>query len=885
MHNAMIEKFSIFMLLLIISALPWRCPASSNQAPTTVNLSEKIEFNWPPAPIEGEKDFFTIAENGRARCALVLDNAPGAKRAAAILQLYLRLITQATNATDFKIYDEKEKIPDDLNQIHIGETKRAAETPLDIPSVRYGINALPNVNGYLIKTVSTNLLVIRGMSPEANVLGVVGFLKRYLGIRRYWPGEPGGIGDVVPKTATLKLPQIEWRDWPYFISRTMSGLDDRGPRIGLACFADFWRRNYTIPSNESYFKLMKAADHTNEPDLFPLINGKRFVSTGGGGWQPCVSNPKVAQLMADTLIETFRKNPRQIAMNLAVNDGFGDCACEKCRAMDAPGADVIRRIGLCDRYVKFDNQVAELVSKEFPDRILAFIAYGSMSSPPKTVKLHPMLMPSLCIFGNAFRAWDEWQKMATGHMGVYFYHNDNRFILPKLDIHQSARRLRYLVNSGLARGFYQEFYGIYPLNGIVAYVEQELLWDPRQSEDKILEEFYTIFFGPAAAPMKAFYETLEAGYYQWLEKYGGDPHPCGQDTSSYADNNSLKQFSVLTPDLAEKAAEQIKTALAAARSDQTVQERVKLVKALYDFALPGVRLYWATEQIRNVSVAKLPEAGQILALARQATDNGLALADYKFTVMEQPAVKAYEDKSKEGPNKIYEALQRGVLPGEVPDVILTAFGKVSEYLASSTDTNRATAWWQEQTRDETRPLLKKLMQIAMFDAGRKLDNLVKDPGFEERGKKHGTDVNADEIGHGSKQGVSTWHRGGTPLNCGLSTETAHGGKYSFAFWQTQYAALTENISINEGESVRMFVWVKYNDCPGRYFVSAFPRGKEGLGEVKKNVPAKPGEWQKIEMVYTAPPGIKSLSFCVYVTDQGPDAKIWIDDLFIGKYPE
>jgi len=54
---------------------------------------------------------------------------------------------------------------------------------------------------------------------NATLLGAVGFLKQYAGIRRYWPGEPGGVGDVVPKHPDLRLPQIEWRDWPYFICR------------------------------------------------------------------------------------------------------------------------------------------------------------------------------------------------------------------------------------------------------------------------------------------------------------------------------------------------------------------------------------------------------------------------------------------------------------------------------------------------------------------------------------------------------------------------------------------------------------------------------------------------------------------------------------------
>ena len=316
----------------------------------------KASFIYPTGPIEGKSHYFAIAENGLAKCCMVIPATPQKEEVAAarMLQIYLQLATGAT----FSSYKET-AIPSGLNQIHVGETKLGLATPLDLPSLQYDGLELPHVNGYLIKTVNPHQLVIRGASPQANVLGAVGLLKRYFGIRRYWPGEPGGIGDVVPKQADLQFPQIEWKDWPYFVSRIMSGLDNRGPKSTQRTrFADFWRMNYTIPSNESYYRLLNARERTNEPDVFPLINGKRHVphfepgKREPQGWQPCVSNPKVAEIMAEAIKEYFRANPDKFAVSLSVNDGLGDCTCEKCRAMDAPNADIVNRIGLCDRYIK-----------------------------------------------------------------------------------------------------------------------------------------------------------------------------------------------------------------------------------------------------------------------------------------------------------------------------------------------------------------------------------------------------------------------------------------------------------------------------------------------------------------------------------------------------
>ncbi len=852
---------------------------------------DEIPFNYPPPPVEGAADYFTIAEAGEARACIVAPAQAAIEeiRAARTLRTYLGLVTGAK----FGLHLEGADIPPGLAQIHVGETSRAKAVPLDLPPVRYGEDELPNVNGYLVKTVEPQTLVLRGATPQATVFAAVGLLRRYVGVRRYWPGEPGGIGDVVPERATLKLPEIEWRDWPYFVSRIMSGTDDRGPQSDLgkwARFKDFWRLYYTIPSNESYYRLLNTAQHLDEPELFPLIDGRRFVPKVEPGkriphgWQPCVSNPRVARIMVDSILEIFRNEPDRFATNIAVNDGLGDCGCDNCRAMDAPGADPINRIGLCDRYVRFDNRVAESVAEEFPDRILAFIAYGSMREPPTAVRLHPMLMPVLCVGGNAFEMWDKWEEMGARRMGIYLYHDDLWFIIPKLDIHQSAKRLRYIVESGRARHFYQEFYGIYPLDGMVGYVETELLWDPRLDEDELLAEYYDSFFRTAAAPMRSFYEALEEGYERWLAD-AGDPHPHGPDISSIRLSKSLDQFAVLPVETATRAQQHLDAALTAAGDDALVRDRVELVRTIFGFAVPGARLYWARERLAQASPDSPAAAERVIADAREAVDSGLALSAYKYAVMEKSPATEYANHGDR--DTLYNDLQEGAVHSSVLSGIGRGFQATSDYLRRSLGPERAEAWWRGQRDEEARPVLAELISVAAFEAGgRELPNLIADPSFEERGLRRPADAPGElPAEHQLQGGLRLWHGAGTPMKCTLTDEEAHAGKYSVAIWDTQHAGLSEAVSAAAGDHLRMSVWVNHDDRQGSYQVAALPRSDRMLGRTTVPVPWKPGEWQQIEIAFTAPPETQTVGLYLFVDRQSPGARVWVDDFFVGKYPD
>ena len=284
--------------LLLVAAGVLLCVAGASAA-ETVTPPDKIAFNYPAPPKEGKNGFFVIAEAGQARCCLVVPAQPQSdeRHAADVLRTYLKLTTGA----EFPVVEDNKAMPPALAQIHIGETTKSRETALDVPALHYGDQALPNINGFLVKTVDPQTLVLRGVRPRATVFAVVGLLERYAGVRRYWDGEPGGIGDVVPSQPTLTLPDVEWRDWPYFASLSMSGVDSVSPTGPLSRFArlsDFYRMRYTIPSNESFYRLMKATRHFDEPALFrsSTVSGTcpgtaRALTTTGSRASPTHGSP------------------------------------------------------------------------------------------------------------------------------------------------------------------------------------------------------------------------------------------------------------------------------------------------------------------------------------------------------------------------------------------------------------------------------------------------------------------------------------------------------------------------------------------------------------------------------------------------------------------
>jgi hypothetical protein len=73
--------------------------------------------------------------------------------------------------------------------------------------------------------------------------------------------------------------------------------------------------------------------------------------------------------------------------------------------------------------------------------------------------------------------------------------------------------------------FFSQLPSFWGLDGAKAWLAAELLWNPEQDAHALLDEYYDSFFGPASAPIRAFYETAERhrneneGQADWIKLY------------------------------------------------------------------------------------------------------------------------------------------------------------------------------------------------------------------------------------------------------------------------------------------------------------------------------------------------------------------------------
>lgn len=854
---------------------------------------EPVAFNFPEPPREGRPDYFTLADGGQAR-AVIVHPRGASKRlagAASSLAAYLQLVTGAK----FPVMADGEALPAGMGAIHVGDTHRGLATPLDLPDVRYGDEVLPNLSGYLIRTPDPHTLVIRGRTEMATNHALVGFLRRYVGVRQYWMDRPGGLGDVIPSRPTLRVPELEWRDWPYFVSRSLSMHAFAGHALPAL---DFYRRHATLPCSENYNAWLPPERFGDvHPEYFPLISGKRRVPLDGKramGWQPCASNPEVARIMGAAVVEYFRKNPEAAGVNFAVNDGGGDCTCPACRALDAPGADYSQRLGMSDRYVKLSNQVCQAVRQEFPSKLLVYLAYGAARSVPSTASPDPMLLPVLTTPDNAFAAWDAWMKTGVRHMGLYVHHNDSFFILPKFDVFQAAKRIRYAVASGRARVFYMETHTIWPFNDVVPYVVADLLWDPRQDVDRILDEYYTSFYGPAAAPMREFHRALDAGYRRWLEAEG-TPHPFGKDVSSIRHGRTLDQFRVLNPAEAARAGAALAEAAALAKSDEEAAQRVELLSLMFRLQEMAVRQYWTAVRLRQEPVRSEADARQRMDDARTALALAGQMGDYIGNVLEKPPASAYRlFKQSEKGLEVYDQLKSGQPAPEILAAVAAGVDAAAAFLRQSLEPDRAAAWWHAQRQAERNTFLAGAFQAAELRAsGLEITNLLEDPGFEEIGRQLAPDEFAVEKDIAvtpeleQRLGIHQWFPERSPYRCVLTAHKPHSGRYALWLEHCHRARFSRHARAAPGERFRISLWLKHSGPAASYSVTVTTRSEEGVTTALASirVPDKPDQWQEIVTEVVAPPKARLVGVQLFIDRQAAGARCSIDDVFIGQYPK
>ncbi|MBO4344249.1 MAG: DUF4838 domain-containing protein [Victivallales bacterium] len=558
----------------------------------------------------GETELKHIVVDGNA--------APTAKLAASNLQEYVEKVSGAK-------LDIVEKAPEERGNIFVGERADMVAglkpegyrivakdgnvyiTGRDNANVVYGIR-----NPWRRVEVYNEALKLGAFGEAGTLYGVNNFLEKYAGVRFYWPGE---LGTVVPKK-DIKVPaKLDEGNYPKFRQRHIWICNfNEAPedalwyrRIGLGAKAPVQIIDY------NYF--LTGAFKDKHPEYLALVDGVRddnnkCASRGGGSL--CYTAPGCREAVAELIIDFFRKHPEHDYFPLVPGDGYWrTCECENCVKRYDLKAEALDPGKFSYHVWEFVDAVAKIVGKEFPDKYVGCLAYESFLVPPKEIdKLSPNVAVMFCknrstMASPAYakemhRRIEDWKKKVSSGLFTwdYYLHCWKPWSeMPVFFMDTIQKDIRYEVKNGFWGEFieaesWQE--GKKPCVNFPAtqhlnlYVTGKLYWNPNLNMKALLDEYYELFYGPAAKPMKAFVTTSQ--------KFWNDANKRNKKTTGIFEAVSVKDvFDHNKMQLLKKYLDQ---ALKAAPEGS--QYRARVEQMAKEFATGA--------QVVDMMTRKLPEA-------------------------------------------------------------------------------------------------------------------------------------------------------------------------------------------------------------------------------------------------------------------------------------
>lgn len=534
-----------------------------------------------------------LVGQGKPNAALVIPRrpSPAERFAAEEIRRYVMAISGATLPI---VPDEA---PPSGAAVSIGNTALARGVSVTVES-----NA-PDDDLYLIKSAG-QILFILGKGDRGTVYGAYRFLEKHLGCRWVFPGK---LGDIVPPQRSITVHETNELRTPAFRFRIAAGFNspecvDWAIKQGLQVYspepadwqnAEMVKRGGYVKGtiHHAFQRLFPPEQYFAEhPEYYGLVDGKRVASANRG--QLCVSNPEVVRLTAEKAIRFFDENPDGAFFSLCPDDHQNWCQCPACAAYDSATVERWEKTYpvVTDRLMAFVNKVGEQLEKRHPGKMLYVFAYQNYTSPPVKHLPRANVIVSLCHMVPACyaHALDDpnceenvkFMRLLSGwtsvHNNMWFYAYTCKSMwedMPWPIARRLARDIRTLHAHGF-QGFYSQGSGQrWGQLGVNMYLMAKVLWDLNTDDEAVLSDYFAGSFGPAAGPMKDFYDTLEHEF----SKPGIYIH--------HEAREQAPQF--LTPAVFQTCFARLDAAEKAAHGDKDILARIKPVRVAFEYA----RLY------------------------------------------------------------------------------------------------------------------------------------------------------------------------------------------------------------------------------------------------------------------------------------------------------
>lgn len=346
-------------------------------------------------------------------------------------------------------------------------------------------------------------LHITGGSPRSTLYAVYRFLEREMGCMWLSPD-----AELVPETNDLRLeaelnysytPDIETRtvhsrlfyENPAFADKlgvTYEGFPGYVPGHGVHTFHRF---------------LPEAVFYEDHPEYYALRGDRRLTT------QLCLSNEAVLQIVIDSVRALFDRYPGSDIISVSQDDNTLYCQCEHCAAIDeaegSPSASMIH----------FVNAVAE----QFPDRMISTLAYQYTRKPCLTRPASNVLITLCSIecdrskpieegcsdFASDLKGWKE----LTENIRIWDYTTQfTNFLAPFPNLHTLHPNILLFRDSHAKWIFEQHSHQPSELFELRSYLTAQLLWNPDQNPDLILEGFCEAYYQEAAPFILEYINTV-----------------------------------------------------------------------------------------------------------------------------------------------------------------------------------------------------------------------------------------------------------------------------------------------------------------------------------------------------------------------------------------
>ncbi len=531
-----------------------------------------------------------VPADGKPLGALVLPPAPTAAERFAAYELERCL--HAMTGVHLALAGRDEMAPG--RRVLIGR----AATPL--PG-----HPLPRSSDGYVVSISGNTIALFGRTDRATLYAVYHFLRE-LGCRWVMPGDEG---EVIPRRERLTLRPCRIVEAPHFAVRGfMCSSQDFLPDGGwipadMEAMLDWALRHrfnalwygggttepfgahrghgHDQTTSHSYHAWVPLKLFERRPEWFPLVRGKREpIHSSGRPNQLCLSNRHLRQYIARQMIAYLETHPQMKVLALNAEDEPACwCECEACKALDRVAVDWTKNgiecLPLTDRVVDFVNDIAARVARQFPDRLIEMYAYGSTTDPPVAARCHPNVLVKFCMWPicgrhevfdrNCARNRQFVAKLKTwrercSHLAIYNYGDYLYREAPACSYTLTARQFAALRRLGVEHILGETDNSV---PGSIAWytVFGEVLWNTNTEPQQVLADFCQAAYGPAAAAMVEYYQTLERGLMSAVERQGEQ-------------NTTINNLQAFSPEVVAKARELLTHAQKLAGDDDRIQARI-----------------------------------------------------------------------------------------------------------------------------------------------------------------------------------------------------------------------------------------------------------------------------------------------------------------------